>query len=85
MSVTLTQTRVRPDDTTYDVVAVGINYPAGRLMVRIRYASGDERDIIFEGVRLTAIRNAISQFSGLRLALEQYVSANEPGLGGSAS
>jgi len=71
MSVTLTQTRVRPDDANYDVVAVGINYLSGRVMVRVRFASGDEQDVIFEGTRLTAMRNAVSQFSGLRLALEQ--------------
>jgi hypothetical protein len=85
MSVTLAQTRIRPDDNAYDVVQVGINYPAGRVLVRIQFASGDTQDIVFEGVRLTALRNAVSQFSGLRLAIEQYLSANEPGLGGSAS
>jgi len=85
MSVTLTQTRVRPDDNGYDVVMVGINYATGKVLVRIRFDSGDTQDITFEDARLTALRNALPQFSGLRLALEQYVAANEPNLGGNAT
>ena len=64
---------------------VGINYSAGRVLVRVRFDSGDEQDVVFEGARLTDLRNAVSQFTGLRLALEQYIAANEPGLGGAAS
>ena len=85
MSVTLTQTRVRPDDSGYTIIAVGINYASGRVLVRVRFDSGDEQDVVFEGARLTDLRNAVSQFTGLRLALEQYIAANEPGLGGAAS
>ena len=85
MSVTLTSTRVRPDDNGYTVIAVGINYASNKVMVRIRFDSGDTQDITFEGTRLNDLRNAVSQFSGLRLALEQYISANEPGLGGNAT
>ena len=85
MTVSLTQTRVRPDDNGYDVIMVGINYATSKVLVRIQFASGDTQDIIFDGARLTALRNALSQFSGLRLALEQYLATNEPGLGGNAS
>ena len=85
MTVTLTQTRVRPDDAGYTVIAIGINYARNRVMVRIRFDSGDEQDIEYEGARLIALRNAVSQFSGLRLALEQYIAANEPDLGGNAT
>lgn len=85
MSVTLTQTRVRPDDTAYDIVLVGINYQSSRVIVRIRFASGDTQDIIYDGPRLVALRNALPQFSGLRLALEEYIASNEPDLGGSAT
>lgn len=85
MSVTLTQTRVRPDDTAYNVVMVGINYSVNRVIVRVQFASGDQQDVIFDGARLIALRNSLSQFSGLGLALEQYLAANEPGLGGNAT
>ena len=85
MSVTLTSTRIRPDDNGYDVVMVGINYASNRLIIRVRFQSGDERDVTFEGARLLTIRTAVSQFSGLRLALEQYLAANEPDLGGTAT
>ena len=85
MSVALTQTRVRPDDNNYIIVMVGINYDSNRVVVRVRFDSGDESDIIFEGVRLATLRTAVSQFNGLRLALEQYLATNEPGLGGTAS
>lgn len=85
MGVTLNKTRVRPDDTSYTVVMVGINYLHNRVLVRVRFTSGDEQDVIFEGARLDALRTAVSQFSGLRLALEQHLAANEPGLGGTAS
>ena len=85
MSVTLTSTRVRPDDNGYTVIMVGINYSTSRVIVRVRFDSGDEQDVIFDGGRLTDLRSAVSQFSGLRLALEQYLAANEPGLGGTAS
>ena len=85
MSVTLTQTRIRPDDNGYDVVTVGINYSAGKVLVRIRFDSGDEQDIIFEGPRLLALRNGLPQFSGLRMALERYLTANEPGLEGTVT
>ena len=85
MSVTLTQTRIRPDDNGYDVVTVGINYSAGKVLVRIRFDSGDEQDITFEGPRLTALRTTLPQFSGLRRALEEYIAATEPGLEGTVT
>ena len=84
MSVTLSQTRVRPDDTGYDVVMIGANYDSSRVIVRIRFTNGDTQDITFEGPRLTALRNGVSQFNGLRGAIEAYLAANEPGLSGSA-
>jgi hypothetical protein len=85
MSVTLTQTRIRPDDNGYTVVMIGINYQANKVLVRVRFDSGDTQDIEYEGARLLALRNALPQFSGLRLAIEQYLAANEPGLGGNAA
>ena len=85
MSVTLTSTRVRPDDNGYDVVMIGINYASSRVIVRVRFASGDMQDIEYEGAKLVALRNNLSQFAGLRLAVEQYISSTEPGLGGSAT
>lgn len=85
MTVALTQTRVRPDDSSYDVIAVIVGYPGARVTVRVQFGSGDVQDLIYDGVRLTNLRNAVSQFAGLRLALEQYIAANEPGLGGNAS
>lgn len=85
MSVALTQTRVRPDDTGYDVMVIGANFGAGKVMVRVQFTNGDTQDIIFEGPRLTALRNAVSQFSGLRQAIEQYLAANESGLAGTAT
>ena len=85
MSVTLTSTRVRPDDNGYDVVMIGINYASNKVMVRIRFDSGDTQDIEYEGVKLVALRNNLGQFAGLRLAIEQYLAATEPGLGGNAT
>ncbi len=82
MSITLSQTRIRPDDTLYEVVMIGINYDASRVIVRVRFGSGDTRDVTFEGQRLLDLRNAVSQFSGLRNAIEAYLAANEPGLEG---
>jgi hypothetical protein len=85
MSVTLTQTRVRPDDNGYDVVMIGVNYDANRVIVRVRFTNGDTQDVLFEGTRLINLRNSVSQFKGLKLAIEQFLAVNEPGLGGSAS
>jgi len=85
MTVTLTQTRVRPDDNTYEIEWVGVNYKSNRVVVHLRFENGDEQDITYEGTRLTALRNRVSQFNGLRGALEADIAANEPGLGGNAS
>ena len=85
MTVSLSQIRVRPDDSNYDIVAVIIGYPGSTVTVRIQFGSGDTQDIVFSGARLNTMRNGVSQFAGLRLALEQYLAANEPGLGGNAS
>jgi hypothetical protein len=82
MSVTLSQTRVRPDDQTYDVVMIGINYVTNRVVVRVQFASGDTQDVTFEGTRLNDLRNALTQFAGLRGGIESYLAANEPGLEG---
>lgn len=83
MSITLNQTRIRPDDTSYEVEMIGANYAGGRVIVRVRFGSGDTQDIIYEGQRLLDLRNNVSQFNGLRNAVEAYVAATEPGLGGS--
>lgn len=85
MSVTLTQTRVRPDDMSYDVAMIGINYEISKVLVRVKFASGDTRDIVYEGARLMALRDAVAQFSGLRRAIEQYVATTESGLDGTVS
>lgn len=85
MSVTLTQTRVRPDDAAYSIVMIGINYDSNRVIVRIKFQSGDTQDIIYEGPRLAALRSRVSNFNGLLGAMESDVAANESGLGGSAS
>ena len=85
MTVTLTQKRIRPDDNTYDIEWVGVNYKSNKVVVHLRFENGDEQDVTYEGARLTALRNRVSQFSGLRLALEADIAANEPGLGGNAS
>lgn len=85
MSVTLTTKRTRPDDDGYAVIMIGINYASNRVVVRVRFNSGDEQDIIFEGPKLLALRNGVSQFAGLRLAIEQHLTATEPGLGGTAT
>ena len=82
MSVTLTSPRIRPDDNGYDVVMIGINYPAGRVVVRIRFDNGDTQDITFEDAKLTALRTNVPQFSGLRAAIESYIAATEANLGG---
>jgi len=85
MTVTLAQARVRPDDNTYEIEWVGINYKSNKVIVHLRFENGDEQDVIYEGARLIALRNRVSQFNGLRGALEADIAANEPGLGGSAS
>lgn len=85
MTVTLAQTRVRPDDSNYGVETIGINYPSGKVLVRVRFQNGDLQDVTYEGARLIALRNAVAQFSGLRLAIETYLAATEPGLAGEAS
>jgi len=85
MTVTLTQKRVRPDDNTYDIEWVGINYLSNKVIVHLRFENGDEQDVIYEGPRLTALRGRVSQFNGLRAALEADIAANETGLGGVAS
>lgn len=85
MAVTLTIPRSKPSDNDYTIIAIGINYPNGRVAVKIRFENGDEQDVIYEGAKLTAMRNRVQQFNGLRLALEQDIAANEPGFGGVAS
>jgi len=85
MTVTLTQTRVRPDDNGYSIEWIGINYKSDKVTVHVVFDSGESQDVIYEGARLIALRNRVSQFNGLRLALEQDIAANETGLGGNAS
>ena len=85
MTVTLAQARVRPDDNTYDIEWIGINYKSNKVVVHLRFENGDEQDVTYEGARLTALRNRVSQFGGLKPALEADIAANEPGLGGNAS
>lgn len=85
MTVALTVPRSKPNDNDYEIIIIAANYASNRAMVKIRFQNGDERDIIFEGPRLVALRNAVSQFSGLKLAVEQFLAANEPGLEGVAS
>ena len=85
MTVALNQTRVRPDDNLYDVVMIGVNFSSSRVIVRVKFQSGDEQDVIYEGAKLLALRQAVAQFGGLRLAMEQYLATTEPGLGGNAT
>lgn len=82
MSITLNQTRVRPDDTSYEVARIGVNYDANRVIVTVRFGSGEMRDVVFEDDRLVALRNAVNQFAGLRNAIEQYIASHEAGLEG---
>lgn len=85
MSVTLTNTRIRPDDNIYEIEWIGINYKTARVVVHLRFESGDEQNVIYEGAKLIALRNRLPQFNGLRAALEADIAANEPDLGGNAS
>jgi hypothetical protein len=64
---------------------IGINYASGKVVVRIRFDSGEERDINYEGASLTTLRSGVPQFAGLRLAIEQFIAATEPNLAGSAT
>ena len=73
----------RGSDDNIDVSFVGINYDQTKVIVRLTYTtSGLTRDFTFEGTALTALRNAVSQFSGLRVALLTYLQSLDSGLGG---
>ena len=82
MTVTLAQTRIRPDDQNWQVEMIGTNYAANRVVVRVRYQSGDSEDIVFEGSALLAMRQAVPNFAGLRPAMETYIASIRPDLAG---
>lgn len=85
MTVTLTQTKIRPDDTNYEIEWIGINYKRGKVTVHIRFGSGDEQDIVYEGADLVGLRNRVVNFNGLKATMEADIAANQPGLAGVAS
>lgn len=81
--ISLTQTVSRGTDVSVDVQSIGINYDASRVLVRLEYSpSGTTRDFTFEGAALTNLRNGVQQFSGLRVALLQYIQGLAADLGG---
>ena len=85
MTVTLTNTKINPDDNTWDIEAMGISFKNGRVAVKIRFENGGERVIEYENARLIALRNRVAQFSGLKAAMEADIAANEPGMDGSVT
>ena len=76
----------RGTDADIDIAHVGINYTNNRVLVRLRYAvSGQDRDFVFEGTSLTALRNNVTQFNGLRVALLAYLQTLDGSLDGSVT
>ena len=76
----------RGTDADIDIAHVGINYANSRVLVRLTFAtSGQQRDFIFEGPSLTALRNNVSQFNGLRVALLAYLQTLDNSLDGSVT
>lgn len=86
MSIALTIPVSRGTDPAVEVHFVGINYERGRVLVRLVYSpSGLERDFTFEGPSLTALRNNVSQFNGLKVALLEYLQTLASDLAGTVS
>lgn len=84
--IALTTPIPRGNDTAIDIQLVGINYDAQRVTVRLEYKqTGFTRDFIFEGAALQSLRQAVSQFSGLRVALLQYLQTLDASLSGSVT
>lgn len=85
MPIILSNPISRGSDASVEIEFVGINYDASRVIVRLEFPSGQRRDFTFEGQSLLALRNAVSNFAGLRLALLQYLQTLDSSLGGNAS
>lgn len=84
--IALTNPVNRGSDGNTDISFVGTNYDQAKVIVRLTYTpSGLTRDFTFEGTALTAMRNAVSQFSGLRVALLTYLQSLDSGLGGNVT
>lgn len=75
----------RGTDNSFEIEFVGINYDASRVIVRLEFPSGKRRDFTFEGQSLLALRNAVSNFAGLRIALLQYLQTLDSSLSGNVS
>ena len=76
----------RGTDADIDIAFVGINYATSRVIVRLVFAqSSQERDFVFEGASLTALRNAVGNFAGLRTALLSYLQSLDNSLDGSVT
>jgi len=84
--IALAQTVSRGTDTGIDIQFVGINYDQTRVIIRLEYQpSGQTKDYAFEGAALVALRNGVSNFSGLRVALLNYLQTLDNALGGSVT
>lgn len=81
--ISLTSPVSRGQDGSIDIEYIGINYSGNKVIVRLKYdASGLTRDFTFEGGALLALRNNVSNFAGLRVAVLQYLQTLDAGLAG---
>lgn len=85
MGIALNSPISRGSDATVEIEMVGINYDNQRVIVRLEFPSGQRRDFVFEGPALLALRNAVSNFAGLRVALLQYLQTLDSSLSGNVS
>lgn len=84
--IALTTPVSRGQDANTDILFIGINYDQSKVIVRLRFnPSGATRDFTFEGASLIALRNALTQFSGLRTAMLSYLQTLDSTLGGNVT
>lgn len=86
MSIALTNPISRGSDNGARIAFVEINFVGQAISVTVQFSpTGNVKKYMFAGDDLAALRQAVSQFAGLRLALEQYLAANKPELAGEAT
>lgn len=76
----------RGADTTVDITSININYDAQAVTVSLRYKpSGQIGSVSFGGPQVATLRQNVPQFSGLRVALLQYLQTLDATLAGSVT
>lgn len=76
----------RGQDSGMDIAWIGANYSGSKVVAHCVYTpSGIERDVIFEGPALAAMRAAVPNFNGLRVSMLAYIQSLDATLAGNVT